>query len=358
MTVIQLRDLFATPTSTCFETSSWMVELGTDDHVVLDLAESDSQRGAASKLRLDTIRVSVLANLISSLDAKVEIVLTLPDDDSLRRQLARTPLLAVLASRVGVVLEHPQLAPWTSPWNPHDASQLRQQLDAADRSINPSQRYLLTLIAPHLRASQGVQREVRGIVDPWLGRRFIARGRSAERSVAMRDLEQSMAELTENVGDHAFPDDLERSPMSTAQLMTTAGGTDSVDRFRVIVMDNGIGLAKSVKRRRGDLNGATALLYALTGQLRHGDRGRGLPNVRNIVQRYEGSSFLLLTELFPERSRSLAAFVDDRGEVVVNEVPLPLRGTLAVGQLAMPALADIHPELFEPDDTELVMTVL
>jgi len=357
MTVIQLKELFASPNASCFEESSWMLELATADHVVLDLAETAGQRATANKLRLDTIRVCVLANLLSALSADVEVVLTLPTDDSLRRQLARTPLFAVLASRSDVSDEQPELAPWTKPWNPHDASQLRQQLDAADRSINPSQRYLLTLIAPHLRSAQGVQREVRGIVDPWLGRRFIARGRSAERSVAMRDLEQSMAELTENIGDHAFPDDLDRAPSSTAQLMTTAGGTDSTDRFRVIVMDNGLGLAKSIKRRRGDLNGETALRYAFTGQLRHGDRGRGLSNVSNIVQRYSGSTFLLLTELFPERCRSLAAFVDDSGLLGVTEVALPLRGTLAIGQLAMPALAATHPELFEADDSELVIAV-
>jgi anti-sigma regulatory factor (Ser/Thr protein kinase) len=331
-----------------------MFAVPTAPNIVLDLAETESQVATASRLRLDSVRVCLLANLLATLRPEVEIDVVLPRTDSVRIQLARTPLLSVLAAHAGVQQDLAELAAWRQAWEPHDGIQRAQLLDSGDATTSPNQRYLLTLSSPHSRNASLLQRDVRGIVDPWLGRRFIARGRSSERSAAMRDLETAMSELVENIGDHAEVGTTGRQPCSIAQLMTTAGGGESsADRFRLTVMDNGIGLPKSIKARRGDLSGESAVRYALEGRLKYGSRGRGLSHVRNVVAANSGSFFVMFTEFLPERNRSIMATIDDNGHVSVGEIMLPVVGTLAIGQVALPALATENPRLFEVEDVEL-----
>lgn len=354
MTTIQLRDLFSSPSASIVDIQPWMLSLPAADNVVLDFAETSSVAAHVDKIRLNSISLCLLANLLSTLGPDVAIDLVLPTADSLRVQLARTPLFSVLAHHPGLQQQHHELAAWRAFWDPHDGDQRRRLLDAGEHSHDPVQRYLLTLSAPHLRGASQVQSDVRGIVDPWLGRRFISRGRSLERSEAMRDLETAMSELVENVADHAEVGRATRPPCSVAQLMTTAGGgSESADRFRLNVMDNGIGLPKSIKKSRGDLNGLSAVEYALTGRLRHGDRGRGLPHVREVVTRNNGSFFVMFTELFPERNRSIIASIDSAGVVSLGEVALPVFGTLAIGQISLPALVRGNPRLFEVEDDDL-----
>jgi anti-sigma regulatory factor (Ser/Thr protein kinase) len=353
MTVVQLQNLFVAPTASSFRTETWMAELPQATNVVLDLAETPTQVASANRLRLDSVRVCLLANLLSTLRPDATIDLLLPTTNSLQVQLARTPLLSVLAGHPGTG-HIPELGPWREVWDPHDRVQRTRLLEVSSNAIGPFQPYLLTLASPHRRSAPHLQRDVRGIVDPWLGRRFVARGLSEERNAAMRDLETAMSELIENVGDHADVESTGRQPCSIAQLMTTAGGGQaSSDRFRLMVMDNGIGLPRSIKRRRGDLNGVTAVENALNGRLKYGARGRGLSHVRSVVERHPGSFFIMFTEFLPERNRSILATVDGSGEVVVRELGLPIAGTLAIGQIALPALADVNPTLFEVEDVEL-----
>jgi len=355
MAVITLKDLFIVPTEHQREPADVFAPLATASDVQLLLEESAEQLDRAERLRIDATLTALLANLLSALPGDRRVELTLPSSPSLQVQLARTPLLAVLAMRTELVEVHPALRRWAEFWDPHDAAQ-RARILAAPDTQDPVQRHLMTLVDPHRRASTDLQRDVRGIVDPWLGRLFVARGRSADRSRAMRDLETAMSELVENVGDHAHVDRTGREARSVAQLMTTSGGGDrSHDRFRLIVMDNGIGLPKSIKARRADLNGESAVRFAFEGRLSYGDRGRGLTHVGRVISGNPGSSFTMYTELFPERNRSLRVSIGSNGRADVQEVALAVVGTLAVGKLNLPALARQDPTLFEAPDDELAL---
>ena len=114
----------------------------------------------------------------------------------------------------------------------------------------------------------------------------------------------------------------------------------------MIVMDNGIGLPRSIKARRGDLNAQEAVVQAFEGRLRYGARGRGLGRVAEVVARHPSSSFLMLTEFLRDRSRSLMVVVSDR-QISVTEIAAPITGTLAIGQIALPAIARDEPSMFD-----------
>lgn len=170
-------------------------------------------------------------------------------------------------------------------------------------------------------------------------------------------IERVMSELVENVGDHADVETTGRSPFSIAQLIITrGGGSASMDRFQMVVMDNGIGLPRSIRKRRSDLSGARAVEAALEGRLgvSQSDRNLGLRNVRSIIEGAPGSSFAILTGYREDKSRSISARVDDRGHVEVDELELPVFGTMAVAQIALPSVADDHPSLFDADPAELI----
>lgn len=351
MARVRLRDLFLVPGDTSPELPSWAHEVSRSVDVMLDLRESASQLQAASRLRIDPLRCSLLANLLSGRPQSSGVEVSLPSSASVQRQLSRTPLLAVLASHSGLLQRYPVLEPWREIWDPHSRTQRAQQAVGRSVPLAPFQRSLLTLVSPHSRPSHQLQRDVRSTVYPWLGRRFIKHGRSISRLTAMRQLELAMIELVENVGDHAAVGSTGRPPTSVAQLTTTAGGgSESVDRFRLTVMDNGIGLPRSIKSRRGDLNGVTAVRYALDGKLWQGTRGAGLHRVRGVVDKYPGSSLVIFTEFLPERHRSIVAAVDRDGSVDIREVEVGIVGTLAIAQLALPALVNEDPTLFEMDD--------
>jgi hypothetical protein len=355
MTTIDLKDLFTSPGGLRFDVPPWLWDLANAERIILDLAETSAPGVRVEKVRLDTVRVCLLANVLSSVRPTVPVELRLPRSGALLLQLARTPLFSVLASRMGNDDPPQELLRWRHVWNPHDAVQRAEMLKADDQPFGPNQRHLLTLASLHKRSRSDLQRDARGVVDPWLGRRFVARGKSSQRSEAMRDLERVMSELIENIGDHADIAKTGRPPSSVAQLMTTAGGgSSSSDRFRLTVMDNGIGLPKSIKARMGGgINGLTAVTRAFEGQLRYGDRGRGLPHVCSVITRHPGSYFALFTELFPERNRSIIATVDSSGMMNFSEIDAPLFGTLAIGQIVLPSLAMEQPQLFDIEEDDL-----
>jgi hypothetical protein len=347
--VVILRDLYAQPGQRSPQ-RPWQERVLESTGLVLDLSEVSSDVPDPSRIRLDPLQLLLLSNLLTGAKADVGVDVTLPTSTSLLRALARTPLLSAIAHHIGQD-QSSEFEPWRRTWNPHDRGQLTEMLMSDPMSAGPAQEGLLTLIDPHRRSVSTLARDVRGIVDPWLNRRFMPEGRTAQQAVALRDVERVMSELTENVGDHAYQGGIGRSQHSICQLYTTrGGGRDSMDRFIITVSDNGIGIPHSVRRHRSDLSGARALGFAIEGKLSHdADRQWGLQNVRGIVERNPGSWFALFTSHLEDRGRSLLCVVDG-STFRIEEWPwMPIFGTVAFVQLALPAPAFEHPTLFDFD---------
>ena len=208
MTAVELRHLTARPGGGSVLEESWIHNLGDDGIVTLDLSDVHLEGKDIRSVRLDVIRVSLLANLVAGLAEGADITVTFARGHaSLRRQLARTPLLAVLARHERVECQDDAfLLPWRREWNPHDGGQLAEMLTVRDaaRELQPSQDSLLTLLSPHLRSRSTVWGDVEGIVQPWVSGAFIAGGRNAEQNEEIAALNTVMGELSENIVDHAF----------------------------------------------------------------------------------------------------------------------------------------------------------
>jgi len=268
---------------------------------------------------------------------------------SILRTLARTPLLGAIANHRRVQQQLP-LQAWMTIWNPHDRAQLGSMMAPGVESTGPSQRGLLTLTNPHHRSRTSLAREVRGVVDPWLNRRFMPDGNTLLQEGALRSVERVMSELTENIADHAFPFSVERSPQSISQIYTTRGGRDSMDRFVITVCDNGVGIPRSVRRTRSDLNGMRAFQAAVGGTLGHrADRQWGLLNVHKIVAENPGSRMVIVTSHLEDRQRSLIHVAAGDDLYWDEWRDMPVHGTLVYVQLALPIPNPDQPSLFDFD---------
>lgn len=353
MAIIKLRDFYPHPGAAAGMVRDWQQKVLDSDLIVLDLSEQASGVVNPSAVRLDAIQLLLLSNLLAGARASVELDVVLPDSATITRAIARTPLWATVANHRG--LQHMDgLRSWTGAWNPHDRDQLSEMLQVSPESMGPCQDSLLTLINPHCRPVSTLARDVRGIVDPWLNRRFIPAGRNSDQDAALRAIERVMTELAENVGDHAYGEAVSRSTQSICQLFTTRGGGErSMNRFVITTMDNGIGIPRSVRRRRSDLNGESALRFALAGKLTHdADRKWGLSNVRNIVAANPGSKFQLLTSHREDRGHALLCTVVGDTVDIVEWRWMPIVGTIAYAQLALPVPTVDQPSLFDDHGLE------
>ena len=348
MSVVLLRDMLSVPNKMVVG-REWQRRLTSADHIEVDLRERSSGVSQPSRVRIDPLQASILANLLAGTFSDVPLTFRLPETATLRRAFSRTPLFSAVARRTTATEDQPLLRDWTAIWSPSDLSQWHSMVEASDApDLSPCQKKLLTLVNPHQRPRSRVALETRSLIDPWLNRRFVPAVRSAAHVEGLRSVERVMTELTENVADHAFLEPVGRTPVSSAQIYTTRGGRNSMDRFVISVCDNGCGIPRAIRRVRSDLNGIAAVRAACEGRLQHvAGRGWGLYNVAEIVARLPNSKMTLLTSHLEDRQRAVIARMDDHGLSVDDVFDLPVQGTIVLVQVALRRLASRHPELFD-----------
>ncbi len=328
----------------------------------LNLSEVASPRlGNPSAVRLHIPSVMAMANLLVGCFRDVPVTVRLPAARGLNLQLARGGFFFALANREAVkwVDEKPDEwddtnIAWTHPFHPDDSNMLREALVSIRDLEQESwviraafQRYLLSVIHPHLRPASSLHRELSLVAGRWLsGRLGVRPGMEMERTLA--DCLEVLYQIVVNVPDHAS---LRRQPhgCSLGQVYATlGGGHESHNRLHFSVLDNGVGLPYRVNSLYGDRrrSAGEAVVDAVTGRLprRTGGRGIGLDLVREIASGYiagerevgGASRICIVTQ---GDSADSATVLDwhsggDAPEVATLEY-LPIRGTLVSVSLGL-----------------------
>ena len=290
----------------------WLAELAQDLFVaeereapyLLDFSDR-VLAGSATPIgvRLHIPSVMVVANLVVGRFRHLPIAIRIPDSKALNLQLARGGLFFALANRGGVTWaddvpeEWDRAAEgWIRPFHPNDETMYREALvdtrsSEADSWIVRAafQRYLLSLMHPHLRPPQHLYRDLRRIAGSWLSGRLEVAPRS-EMSSTLVDCVEVFYQIVVNIPDHAG---LAREPAgcSLGQVYATlGGGRDSHNRLHFSVLDNGLGIPRQVNAKYQDRarSAEEALRDAVAGNLprRAGGRGVGLDLVRRIASEY------------------------------------------------------------------------
>ncbi|MDE0497246.1 MAG: ATP-binding protein [Acidimicrobiaceae bacterium] len=270
----------------------------------LDLTEGSSlSLGNPSAVRLHIPSVMALANLLVGSFRDVPVTVRLPAARGLNLQLARGGFFFALANRNAVKWiddvpdewDDTNIA-WAHPFHPDDSDMLREALVSVRDLEQESwviraafQRYLLSVIHPHLRPATSLHRELSLVAGRWLsGRLGVKPGMEMERTLA--DCLEILYQIVVNVPDHAS---LRRQPhgCSLGQVYATlGGGRESHNRLHFSVLDNGVGLPSRVNSLYSDRRRSAeeAVSDAVTGRLprRAGGRGIGLNLVREIASSY------------------------------------------------------------------------
>ena len=254
-------------------------------------------------VRLHIPSVMVVANLLVGRFRHLPVTVRIPDSRALNLQLARGGLFFALANREQVTWaddvpeEWDRAAEgWIRPFHPNDEKMCREALvdtrsPEADSWIVRAafQRYLLSLMHPHLRPPQHLYRDLRRIAGSWLGGRLDVAPRS-DMSSTLVDCVELFYQIVVNVPDHA---ELANEPAgcSLGQVYATlGGGRDSHNRLHFTVLDNGLGVPHQVNAKYRDRarSAEDALRDAVAGNLprRAGGRGVGLDLVRRIASEY------------------------------------------------------------------------
>lgn len=270
----------------------------------LDLSERSSPSlGNPSAVRLHIPSVMALANLLVGAFRDVPVTVRLPAARGLNLQLARGGFFFALANREAVKWvddvpdewDDTNIA-WAHPFHPDDSDMLREALVSVRDLEQESwviraafQRYLLSVIHPHLRPAPSLHRELSFVAGRWLsGRLGVKPGMEMERTLA--ECLEILYQIVVNVPDHAS---LRRQPhgCSLGQVYATlGGGRESHNRLHFSVLDNGVGLPSRVNSLYSDRERSAeeAVSDAVMGRLprRTGGRGIGLNLVREIASGY------------------------------------------------------------------------
>ena len=299
-----------------------------------------------SRVRTRPEAVLLLVRALAARAAEQQISVSLPLNEGLRNQLARGGLFFALANApLGLAEDaefpHTLRQQWAQPWMA-GSPEWRQTLFSPEEygetvlPAEPVQPDLLTFINPHRADSTDVAEQIaEDAARPWLNRLI---GRSQR--LTRRDREWLVSrvglvveQLVKNIRDHAR---LRRGGSSLVQVFRTAGGGEqSVNRLYVAVLDDGVGIVKSVRESFG-VEGTSAEVLATTvaGRLPgYGrDRGEGYAAIGRAIARYGGG-------------RVFAACGDENGHATWAEyrpssnslqsgrLALPLKGTVVVAQL-------------------------
>ncbi len=329
----------------------------------------------------------VAANLLVGRFRDLPIEVRLPHSSGLSIQLARGGFFFSLANRRrdvtwadGAPEKWIDVArAWTHPFHPSDADMCREALVDSRYPRQEAwvvraafQRYLLSVIHPHMRRSHSLRWDLNYVAQHWLSTRLDVK----QGSDLVGTLEDCMAifhEIAVNVPDHAG---LGSDPMgaSLGQIyVTLGGGRESCNRLHISVMDNGIGLAQRVNEKYADRlrSSKEALVDAVLGTLprREAGRGVGLNQVREIAsqfakeQRNVGgpSSIRIITNGDEEHSAADLDWSSDADPVASTLEEVPVKGTLVWVCLGLerrtPATDDDQLELtFGTDEGQLELT--
>lgn len=280
---------------------------GSGRSCVLDLSDeaiAGSSRPAA--VRLDIPSVMVAANLLVGRFRDLPIKVRLPESPGLSIQLARGGFFFALANRCrtmtwadGEPEEWVDVAKaWTHPFHPSDADMCREALVRVRDPKREAwvvraafQRYLLSVIHPHMRPAQNLRWDLNHVAQRWLSTRLDIK-QGSELVDTLMDCAAIFHEIAVNIPDHAG---LGSGPTgaSLGQIyVTLGGGRESYNRLHISVMDNGIGIARRVSEKFTDRprSSEEALQDAVLGKLprREAGRGVGLSLVREIASEYAG----------------------------------------------------------------------
>ena len=321
----------------------------------LDLSDRAIAGGAPpSAIRLHIPSVMVAVNLLVGRFQNLPVEVQLPRSSGLNLQLARGGLFFALAKRGGRVTwaggapeEWERVArTWIQPFHPNDDAMYRDALvDVRDVEREPwivhaaFQRYLLSVIHPHLRPAYSLRADLDEIAQRWLSTRLdIPQG--SELVSTLGDCAAIFYEICVNVPDHAGLG-CDSSGVSLGQIyVTLGGGRDSCNRLHMSVADNGVGLVQRVNERYPDRvrYSEEALLDAVLGNLprREAGRGVGLGFVREIADEYaQGerdvggpSSIHIITNGDNEHSASEIRWEAGADPSVASVGDLPVQGTL------------------------------
>lgn len=271
---------------------------------VLDLADAAiTSEANPSAIRVNIPAALILSNLLVGRFRELPVKVRLPDSRGLNLQLARGGVFFALSNRTditwvdGVPTSWNRIADaWTQPFHPSDAGMYREAL-ATTRDLNRDewvvraafQRYLLSVMHPHLRPATSLREDLERIARKWLSSR-LAVAQGSELVATLRDCAEVFYEIVVNVPDHAGIA-AQADGASLGQMYATlGGGRDSHNRLHFSVMDNGVGMASRVNEKFTDRHRTAqeALVDSVQGALprRVGGRGVGLHRVHQIASQH------------------------------------------------------------------------
>ncbi len=356
-----------------------MVQADFEDRPLhLDFAPLD--RGDASKRRLaPTWWVPSISNLLLGRYMHLPIQVTLPTARSIQVQLLRGGLYFALAQRTGTTeyrsldsTNEELLERSCGEWNPRQGEVLFPVAETTR-----AEERLFLYANTHVRTEAGYFRRFEGSAAfPWLGEaipRPLDNAAKSIRSLFIAAVSQSFSEVLDNATIHAFNlrdtnyqagwlgSRIVDQARSSLFASVTEGGSGSYNRLHFLSLDNGFGLARTLRWQHPD-----QLRHAAAGDLvreifthRLGDRairghnGAGLWYLAGLA-RFAGGTITVITE--DDQSDGQAAIrltisippgedpAESRLELIRDRVPI--RGTLIHTQLEIPRL--------QADDSERI----
>lgn len=339
----------------------------------LDLSSLDA--GDASKRRLLPWWVAALSNLLLGRYANLGLIVTFPLAPSIRRQLLRNGFFFALKQRSGSVQLFNADAEINSlvalsggEWAPGDGPTLFELADGAKIAER-----LYLYANTQRRAEEGYFRRYEpGAAFRWLGEILphpSAPFAQVTREQLISATSDTFVEVLENLSGHAFnlrnegftADWLGRDVVTRARSCLlgglTEGGTDSFDRLHFVAIDNGFGIARTL-RWQEELAGGPSVehdageLVSLVLQRRLGRRGIAGHNGAGLwylhgLARIVGGVITVLTE--DDQSHGTGAVeitvkvppAEDEGEsewLPPRYHEIPVRGTIIRVQLRVPRL--------------------
>lgn len=353
-----------------------LVDIAAHDAAPFTLDLRPLARDGHTNRRLDLLTVATLTNLLLGAVADAPVKVHLPTAPGILTQLRRGGLFFALAQRPGGVAVdgdpgHPLLHGWRGNWRPSRGEQLFP--DGGPEEVSER----LYLYANTHFLGEGFFRAYRpGAAMPWLadlipipadpdGQRL--------RHEFVLSAGDALVEVAENQPSHAFKlrgpvadDRLEPWERRTRSFLlcglTKGGGEESWNRLRVVVLDNGHGIGRTLRWQHPELTEPTGDLVTsvLRRQFRErgiaGHNGRGLWFLSGLV-RLAGGQVTALTENDAHAGRTGISVTfsspdaSDGGTAwsVPQDVPLPVRGTVLLIDLVVPRATGAEGRAAEED---------
>jgi hypothetical protein len=340
----------------------------------LDLSPLD--RAGASKRRLSpTWWIPALSNLLTARYGNLDLRVTLPEEHGVRLQLLRGGLYFALAQRTGPTRMVKQdeatrrlLEASSGTWNSTDGENVL--FPVADGYQADDRLFLYS--NTHFKCEPGYFRKFQGSAAfPWL-RSAIPRPVDREaRSVwqgFLASVSEGFAEVLDNESVHAFnlrdirfqagwlgSTVVERS-RSCLLVSTTKGGKNSHDRLYFLSLDNGFGLARTLRWQHPDelIHDSAAdiveriFTHKLSERNVPGHNGAGLWYLHDLLAQAGGTITVLTEDDQSDGQRAVRLQLsmpppdEPRNGIECTRwsEQIPFRGTLIHTQLEVPRIED------------------